>query len=128
MNTTKTEKRLVIAGRVLTVLIALPFVISAAMKFLGKPEVAEGMIHLGWPESMIRTLAILELGSTILYLIPQTAILGAILLTGYLGGAIATHLRIGEGVGLHVFFGVVFWAALFLREPKLRQILPLRKV
>ena len=71
-------------------------------------------------------LGILEIACTIIYAIPQTAVLGAILLTGYMGGAIATHVRVGEGVIPHIIIGVLVWLGLFLREPRLRAILPWR--
>ena len=119
--------RLVWTGRVVSSLGALPFVPSAAMKLLRHPEVAKGMAHLQLPESMILQLGILELLCVVVYAVPRTAVLGAILLTGYLGGAMLTHLRIGEPVYMHVVLGVLVWLGLFLREPRLRELLPLRK-
>jgi hypothetical protein len=112
-------------GRVLSVLIALPFFMSAFMKFKAGPEVTEGMAKFGFPETLIKPLGYIELTCVILYLIPQTAFLGAILLTGYLGGAIVTHLRMGEAVPLQVAFGIVIWAGLWLREPRIRALLPI---
>jgi hypothetical protein len=114
-------------GRGLTTLAALPFVMSASMKFMGGPQVVQGMGHFGWPESMLITLGVLEAGSVALYLIPQTAVLGAIILTGYLGGALSTHLRIGEPVYVHVVLGFFIWGGLYLRESRLRELIPLRK-
>jgi hypothetical protein len=113
-------------GLTLTALAAAPFVMSAAMKFFPNPQVTDGMAHLGWPLPALLTLAILEAGSVLLYLIPRVAMLGAVVLTGYLGGAIATHLRIGEPVYLHVALGLFIWGGLYLREPRLRALLPLR--
>jgi len=121
------DAKLVWVGRFLSFLAALPFVPSAAMKLVGHPSVVEGMAHLELPESMILWLGILELGCVVVYAIPQTAILGAILLTGYIGGAMLTHLRIGEAVYVHVALGVVLWLGLFLREARLRQLLPVRR-
>ena len=121
------SSRLVWTGRVVSLLGALPFVPSAAMKLLRHPEVVKGMTHLQLPESMVLPLGILELLCVVVYAVPQTAMLGAILLTGYLGGAILTHLRIGEPVYTHVVLGVFLWLGLFLREPRLRKLLPLRK-
>jgi uncharacterized membrane protein YphA (DoxX/SURF4 family) len=115
------------SGRVLTVLAALPFVMSAVMKFMGGPQMIQGMGHFGWPESMLITLGVLEAGSVVLYLIPQTAVLGAIVLTGYLGGALSTHLRIGEPVYIHVVLGFLIWGGLYLRDSRLRELIPLRK-
>ena len=113
-------------GRVFSLLAALPFLLSGATKFLGAPQVAEGFVHFGWPQSMIITIGVLELTSVILYLLPPFAILGAILLTGFLGGAIATHLRVGEPVYIHVVIGLLIWGGLFLREVRLRALLPVR--
>jgi hypothetical protein len=121
------QKKWNIVGHILTALIAIPFFMSAMMKFKGGPEMMEGWNHFGWPAEQLLTVGILEAASVLLYLIPQTTVLGAILLTGYLGGAIATHLRVSEAVPLQVVFGVVIWGALFLREERLRQLLPFRK-
>jgi len=115
------------SGRVLTVLAVLPFVMSAGMKFMGGPQVLQGFSHFGWPENMLITLGVLEAGSVVLYLIPQTAVLGAIVLTGYLGGALSTHLRIGESVYIHVVLGLFIWGGLYLRESRLRELIPFRK-
>ena|ERR1700693_2239722 len=123
----RTDK-MVWAGRAITVLVMFPFFFSAFMKFSGNPQMLQGWNHLGWPESMIAVIAILEVTCVALYLIPQLSVLGAILLTGYLGGAISTHLRIGEGVVMQVAFGVLIWGGLYLREPRLREILPVRRL
>src|SRR5262249_29764458 len=85
-----------VIGWILTLLPAPLLIMSATMKFLLPKEVADGFEHLGWPTHLATTLGILELGSLLLFLIPRTAVFGAILLTGYMGGAIATHVRIGE--------------------------------
>src|SRR5689334_3783437 len=83
-------------GRIMSALPVLMLLFSAAMKFAKPPQVLEGFTHMGYPESLALGLGILELACTILYVIPRTSVLGAILVTGYLGGAIATHVRIGE--------------------------------
>lgn len=114
------------SGRVLTTLAALPFVFSFIMKFSGNPQVLQGVAHLGWPETMIVKLGVLEAICVLLYLIPPTSVLGGIVLTGYLGGAIATHLRIGEPVTTHIVIGLLIWLGLFLREPRLHVLLPIR--
>lgn len=114
------------AGRALTTLAVLPFIFSFIMKVSGSPQMLQGLAHLGWPEKMILTLAILEGASVLLYLAPRTAVLGGIVLTGYLGGAIATHLRVGEPVGIHIVIGILIWLGLFLREPRLGELLPIR--
>jgi hypothetical protein len=115
-------------GWVLGVLPAVLMLFSAGMKFSGNPEVIKGFEHLGWPDQLAITLGILELGVTLVYLIPQTAVLGAILLTGYLGGATATHVRIGEPWHMTVIVGMMFWFGLYLREPQLRILIPLRQL
>lgn len=88
----------------------------------------QGWTHLGWPGPMITRIAILEVTCVALYLIPQVSVVGAILLTGYLGGAISTHLRVSEAVVIQVALGVLVWGGLYLREPRLREILPVRKL
>jgi hypothetical protein len=116
----------VITGWILSVVPCLLLLFSAAMKFARPPAVLEGTTKLGWPDRLALALGILELACTVLYLIPRTAVLGAILLTGYLGGATATHVRIGDPFVMTVVLGVVLWLGLYLREPRLRALLPLR--
>src|SRR5690242_13863305 len=83
-------------GRVISGLVVAMLTMSGVMKFTGSKELVEGMAHLGWPDKLAIAIGTAELVSTLLYAIPQTSVLGAILLTGYMGGAIATHVRIGE--------------------------------
>jgi hypothetical protein len=113
-------------GRILTGLAVAPFVLSAAMKFVGVPQVVQGFEHLGWPPAMIFSLGVIEALCALLYLLPPTSVLGAVLLTGYMGGAIATHLRVGEAPWGLVAFGVLAWLGLFLREDRLAELLPIR--
>ena len=82
---------------------------------------------MGIPESLIVAIGGLELMCLIAYAIPKTSVLGAILFTGYIGGAILTHLRIDEPVPLQVVIGILLWLGLYLREPRLRELIPLRK-
>ena len=119
--------KIVWTGRVITVLVSLLFLFSAAMKFMGGAEVKEGMAHLGLPESMIIPLGILEAACTVIYLIPATSVLGAILLAGYIGGAICTHWRVGDPFLPQVAIGLVFWLGIYLREPRLKALIPIRK-
>lgn len=121
------SKPMLWTGRVLTVLPALLLLFSATMKFAQPEGTEEGFAHLGWPIKLAVVLGVLELVCTILYLVPQTAVLGAILLTGYLGGAIATHVRIEEPVIMHVILGVVIWLGIYLREPRLWPVVPWRR-
>jgi hypothetical protein len=96
------------------------------MKFAQPAPVVEGFKHLGMPERLAISLGILELLCTVLYLIPRTAVLGAILVTGYLGGAIVSHLRVGDAVVGPFIFGVLIWGGLYLRDRRLRALIPLR--
>jgi hypothetical protein len=117
-------------GRVLSALPVLMLIMSGVMKIRQPKEVVEGFGHLGYSMDSAMVLAILELGSTLIYVIPQTAVLGAILLTGYLGGATATHLRVGDPVGqmiTPVILGMIVWLGLYLREPRLRALIPWRR-
>jgi hypothetical protein len=113
-------------GRVISILVSLLFLMSAGMKLRGGAEVLQGMAHLGLPESLIMPLAVLELSCVIIYLIPATSVLGAILLTGYLGGAICTHWRVGDPFYMQIAFGVLVWLGLYLREPRLKALIPVR--
>ncbi len=111
------------------VLSALPvplFLFSAFGKFGKSPDVVKGFEHLGWPLHTAVPLGVLELACVVLFLIPQTAVLGAILIAGYLGGAIATHVRLEEPFYMQASLGVVMWLGLYLREPRLRALVPLR--
>ena len=118
--------KLVWVGRVISGLLSLLFVMSAVMKLKGGADVIEGMAHLGLPASLIVPLGILEISCVAIYLIPATSILGAILLTGYLGGAILAHLRVGDAFFFQIVLGVCVWLGLYLRENRLRALLPLR--
>jgi uncharacterized membrane protein YphA (DoxX/SURF4 family) len=113
-------------GWVITVLPVLGLVMSAVMKFLQPADVLKEFGRLGYTPSHAVPLGIVELTCTILYLIPQTAMLGAILLTGYLGGAIATHVRVSDGFLPPVIMGVLVWLGLYLRDPRLRALVPFR--
>ena len=123
---TPIPKRTLWTSYVLSAVPVLMLLFSGAMKFIPSPQLNEGFAHLGWPIGLAPVLAVLELGCTIIYLIPRTSVLGAILLTGYMGGAIATHVRIEEAVYLHVVFGVLIWGGLWLREARLRVLIPLK--
>jgi DoxX-like family len=114
-------------GRVISTLPVLMLLMSAVMKFIKPPPVVEGFAHLGLSESLALGLGILEMLCTVLYVIPRTAVLGAILLTGYLGGATVTHLRVGDPFIMPAILGVFVWGGLFLRDPRLRALIPLRR-
>ncbi len=117
------------AGRIISGLMALFMLVDAVMKFIKPPVVVEGTVKLGYPESAIFGLGVVLLISTILYMVPRTAVLGAILLTGYLGGAVATHVRVSDTtftILFPVIFGALIWGGLFLRDARLRTLLPWR--
>jgi hypothetical protein len=116
------------AGRIMGGLPALFLLLDAIMKFVKPAPVVETTVKLGYPESVIIGLGAILLVSTILYLIPKTAVLGAILLTGYLGGAVATHVRVQEGwfpIVFPVIFGVLLWGGLWLRDERLQKLIPI---
>jgi DoxX-like family len=100
---------------------------SAVMKFMKPQPVIDGFVHLGIPLSMVVGLGVLEVVCTLVYLIPATSILGAILVTGYLGGATLTTLRVGDAYYGPVVLGILAWAGLYLREPRLRALIPFRR-
>ncbi|ADB16135.1 DoxX family protein [Pirellula staleyi DSM 6068] len=113
-------------GRVLTVLLSAMLIFSAIMKFVGGPDLEEGMAKFGLPMSIVVPLGIVELTCVILYLCPPTAMIGAILLTGYMGGAMLTHLRINDSIVIHIVLAILIWVALYLREPRLWKLMPIR--
>ena len=115
------------AGRIATVLASLPFGVSAIMKFVGGADVIQGMAQLGLPARMMLPLGILELTCVVVYLIPPTSVLGAVLLTGYLGGAICTHWRVGDMFIAQIVLGLVVWLGVYLREDRLKAVLPIRR-
>ena len=121
------SRKIVWVGRVISVLVSLLFAMSAFMKMRGGAEVRQGIAHLGLPESLIMPLAILEISCVVIYAIPATSILGAILLTGYIGGAICTHLRVGDPFFIQIAIGIFIWLGLYLRENRLKELVPLRR-
>lgn len=114
------------AGCVLSALPILLFFFTGMFGLL-KPAVSlQGFVHYGYPEGAMLRITIVELACAILYAIPRTSVLGAILLTGYLGGATATHVRVGEPFYLPIIVGVVVWLGLYLRDGRLRALIPIR--
>ena len=116
-------------GWIMSALPALFLLFDGAMKLVQPEVVVKTTVDLGYAETVILPLGVVLLACTILYLIPQTAVLGAILLTGYLGGAVATHVRVGDSL-FPVFFpvivGALLWGGLLLRDTRLRALLPVR--
>jgi hypothetical protein len=105
----------------------LMLLMSAAMKFVKPKFAVDSTTKLGWDESSLLGLGIVELTCTVIYVIPRTAVLGAILMTGYLGGATATHVRIGEQFFIPIILGMLVWGGLYLRDERVRALLPLRR-
>jgi DoxX-like family len=116
-------------GRVLSLWPVFVVVLSATWKLTRNPWYVGEFTRIGWPESALPLLAFLQLGSLVLYIIPRTAVLGAVLLTGYLGGAIATYVRMGEAypVLVPLSTSVIAWAGIYLRDERVRSLLPLRR-
>lgn len=118
------------AGRVLSAVIVLFMIFDGVIKLPPLEIVTQTMVQLGWPAdaNVSRMLGVIGLVSTVLYALPRTSVLGAILLTAYLGGAVATHVRIGSPLFSHILFGVylgaILWGGLYLRDPRVRALFP----
>ncbi len=114
-------------GRVLSGIGVLFLAMDATMKLLQLPVAVEGTTQLGYPEAVILPIGIIQLACLVLYVVPRTAVLGAILWTGYLGGAIATHVRVGNPLLTHVLFPIyvaaLLWGGLWLRDRRVRALL-----
>ena len=115
------------SARILATLVVLFLLFDAVAKLLRLAPVVEGTVRVGYSEAVIVPLGVVLLVSTVLYAVPRTAVLGAILLTGWLGGAAATHVRIGEPFWMPVLFGVILWGSLVLRDARVRALLPLTR-
>lgn len=122
------SKRRLWAGRIISAVPALFLLIDGIMKLFKPAVVVDGTVKLGYPKNVILPLGIVLTACTVLYLIPRTAVLGAILLTGYLGGAVATHVRVGEGlfpISFPIIMGALLWGGLWLRDNRLPRLIPL---
>ena len=119
-----------VVGWILSIIPAGMLLMSATFKFLMPAGAEKGFTDIGWPKEKALLLGVIEAGVTILFLIPQTAVLGAILVVGYLGGVIATHVRISDPPKSWIIplaLGVAAWIGLYLRDPRVRQLAPIRK-
>ena len=129
--TTSPSSTTIWIGRVLSALAILFLLFDAVIKLLQLPVAIEGTTQLGYPASVVFGIGVVEILCLALYVIPQTSVLGAILFTGYLGGAIATHVRIGSPLFTHVLFpiyvAVLIWGGLYAREDRLRSLIPIRR-
>jgi hypothetical protein len=112
-------------GRVISALPILMLTMSAVMKLSSSPEGKQALEHSGIPETLVPVLMILEVLALVLYAIPKTAYVGAILITGYMGGAIFAHLRIGEPAVIQTLLPILAWLGLYLRDERLKNFIPL---
>jgi hypothetical protein len=120
------------AGRVVSAIPVLMMGMSGVFKLVGaftdNPQLMQNWTHFGYPPSTLLPIGVLEIGCALVSVFPPTAVLGAVLVTGYLGGAIATHVRVSETYWIApALLGVFAWLGLFLREPRLRALLPVRE-
>src|SRR5579864_3525753 len=115
-------------GRIITVLVGLFLLFDSGVKLIKAPSAVQGTIQLGYPETAIVPIGVTLLVSLVLYLVPRTSILGAILLSGYLGGATATMVRVSSPwVPMPVVIGALVWAGLYFRDEQVRSLIPLRR-
>lgn len=114
-------------GRIIGALPALAMIMSGAMKLSHSPKVVDMFVHkFGYTEESLLPIGILELTCVLVYLVPRTTFLGSVLVTAYLGGAVATHVRVSDAFFAPVVLGILVWVGLYLREPRLRALTPLR--
>ncbi len=125
-QTAPASKKRLWAGRIISTLVVLFLLFDAVAKLMRIAPVLQAFARLGYPERLAVPIGILLLACTTVYVIPRTSVLGAILLSAYLGGATATHVRAGEPFYFPVVFGVLVWAGLFLRDDRLGELVPLR--
>ncbi len=130
MTVESSAKKRSIAGYALTAFVALFLTFDTVLKVLQLAPAVQGTTELGYPASTVLTIGLIEFVCLALYVIPRTSVLGALVLTGYLGGAIATHVRIGSPLPTHTLFPIyvalMVWGGLYLREGRLRELLPFR--
>jgi hypothetical protein len=129
-QTAPVPKTMLWTGRIMSAIPVLFLLFDAVSKLVKPAPVVEATVQLGYPESVIPILGVLLLVCTLLYVVPRTSILGAILLTGYLGGATATHVRMGGPLFAILFpsiVGILIWGGLYARDERLRALIPLRR-
>jgi hypothetical protein len=117
-------------GRITGGIAVLFLTFDCAIKLVVIPPVTESMIHLGYPTALSRTLGVIETLCLVTYLVPRSAVFGALLMTGYLGGAVTSHLRVGDPLFTHILFPIyvaaLLWGGLWLRDDRVRQLVPVR--
>lgn len=130
VQTGETSNAALWTGRIMSGLVIAFMLLDGAMKLVPLDVVVTTSEQMGIPGSLARTLGVIGLICTVLYAVPRTSVLGAVLLTGYLGGAIASHLRLGDPIFTHTLFGLYLgllaWGGLYLRDARLRALIPLR--
>jgi len=124
-HTSSVSNKMLWTGYIISALPVLMLLFSGIMKLMQPASVMEGFVRLGYPENVALGIGVVELACVALYVTPHTSILGAILLTGYLGGATATHLRVGEPFFMPIVLGIMVWGGLFFRDARLRELIPL---
>jgi DoxX-like protein len=130
-NAAPVSKARLPAGPIVSTIPVLFLLFDSVIKFTAMEPVVDSLRQLGYPVSLGPVIGVIELVCLVLYVIPRTSVLGAILLTGYLGGAVATHVRVGSPLLTHILFPIyvaaLLWGGLFLREGRLRTLIPLRR-
>ena len=129
-QTAPVSKKSLWTGRILSGLAAAFLLLDGVMKLVKPIQVTDAFTRLGYSLTVVVPIGLVLLACVVLYLIPRTSVLGAILLTGYLGGAVATHARVGDPLLSHAlfptYFGILLWLGLYLRDARLRALVPLR--
>jgi hypothetical protein len=121
------SKKMLWTGRVLSALPSLLVGFAGIVKLTHSPQIIEGSAKMGFPASLVLPIGIIEVSCVIVYLIPRTSVLGAILLTAFLGGATVTCLRVGDpSLPVPIITGIFVWGGLFFRDPRIRALIPLR--
>lgn len=122
-----TGRGMLLAGRIISGLVAAFMLMDGVLRIAHFAPYVQGLVQFGYPADLATPIGLALVVATLLYAIPRTAVLGAIVLTGYLGGAVATHVRVGDPLFVTaIVFGVLAWGGLYLREPRLRALVPLR--
>jgi len=125
-RTSLPSRRSVIAGRVLTVIVALLLTLDAGIKLVGAKAAVEGSAQLGFTPQQVFVIGIIAAVCLVLYLVPRTAPIGAVLWTGYFGGALVTHFRLGNPLFTHIlppiYVSILIWGSLYLRDPRVRAV------
>jgi hypothetical protein len=126
-QTASVSKTMLWTGRVISALPALMLLFAGGMKLMKSAAVLQGFAQYGYPERLVVVVGILEVACTIVYLVPRLSVFGAILMTAFLGGATASNVRIGNPSWvITVILGILVWVGLYLRDPRVRALIPLR--